>query len=134
MIVKQLHAHFLVTLGNYNNERIGFTVTLEEGESAQEVVSQLREKAKEIIGETAENAYERRDKLLAECNRLERKLKSLTDEWNSLAEFLRAQGIKPEAPSMPILTNLLSAAKEVQQENIAEFTEEDEEFEENGEY
>jgi hypothetical protein len=42
MKIKRLHAHFLISTGSYNNERIGFSVELNEGESVEEIVTNLR--------------------------------------------------------------------------------------------
>ncbi|WP_168163391.1 hypothetical protein [Calothrix sp. 336/3] len=44
MKIKTVHAHFLVSTGNYNNERIGFSVVLDE-ESPEQAVEILRERA-----------------------------------------------------------------------------------------
>lgn len=54
MKIKRLHAHFLISTGSYNNERIGFSVELDEDETVESVVSQLRERAKNIVGPTAQ--------------------------------------------------------------------------------
>ncbi len=42
MKIKRLHAPNLISTGNYNNERIGFSVELNEGESIESVVTSLR--------------------------------------------------------------------------------------------
>ncbi|AFY43744.1 hypothetical protein [Nostoc sp. PCC 7107] len=109
MKIKTIHAHFLISIGNYSNERIGFSVELAEEESLEEIVSNLREKAKRIVGKTADELYSERNKIRSECIELEVKLKKLRQEWDATAEFLKAQGLNPTAPSMPQFRNLLTA-------------------------
>lgn len=109
MKIKTVHAHFLISLGSYSNERIGFSVQLEEGETAEEVVPVLRERAKKIVGQTADDLYDKRSKLYRECLTYEDKLDKLRKEWDATAAFLKAQGLNPDAPSMPQFRNLLTA-------------------------
>ena len=111
MHIKQIHAHFLISIGNYSNERIGFTVELEAEEAVETVVAELRQKAIAAVGPLAEELYEQKHQLERTCRELHQRLEKLKTEWDATAEFLRAQGIKPEAPSMPQFNNLLSAAK-----------------------
>ncbi|OUL34081.1 hypothetical protein [Nostoc sp. 106C] len=126
MKIKTVHAHFLISLGNYSNERIGFSVNLDEGETAEEVVPILREKAKKIVGEKADDLYEKRTKLYRECQNYEDKLGKLRKEWDATAAFLKAQGLNPDAPSMPQFRNLLSAVT-VESEVVNDADDEDDE-------
>ncbi len=64
MKIKRLHAHFLITTDNYNNERVGFSVELSEGENVTEVVETLRVKAVEAIGQSADNLLRSRTEAL----------------------------------------------------------------------
>lgn len=112
MKVKSVHYSALINLGNYSNERIGFTADIEESETIESVIDALRLKVKEVGGVSAEELYkEIRDKR-HELRELERKAKKATEEWNALAEFLRTQGIKKDAVDMPMFTNLLPEVKE----------------------
>ena len=45
MKIKTLHAHFLISITSYNNERVGFSVELDEDESIESAVSELRRKS-----------------------------------------------------------------------------------------
>jgi hypothetical protein len=54
MKIKLLHAHFLISIGSYSNERIGFTVELDDSEDAAQAVSELREHARAIVGKPAD--------------------------------------------------------------------------------
>lgn len=110
MNIKQIHAHFLISIGNYSNERIGFSVELEEGETPEQVVSDLREKAKAIVGRPAQELYDETFRIQSAIQVLESKLKELRAEWDATAEFLRAQGVNPNAPKMPVFSKLLAAA------------------------
>lgn len=114
MQIKTVHYSALINLGNYNNEKIGFTAQVSESETVEQVIEQLREKVKQNGGSNAEDLYEKLWEGKRELAELERKIKKATDEWNATAEFLRAQGLKPESPNMPQFTNLLP---EVQEEN-----------------
>lgn len=117
MQIKQIHAHFLISIGNYSNERIGFSVELDEGETPEQIVPLLREKAKQIVGQPADELYSEKCRYESAIKELERKLASLRKEWDATAEFLKAQGIRADAPSMPSFNNLLTAAK-VEEEEI----------------
>lgn len=119
MNIKQIHAHFLISIGNYSNERIGFTVELEENETPEQAVDELRQKAIAIVGKSAEDLYQEQWKLDGQVKILENRIDKLRSEWEATAEFLRAQGIKPDAPSMPQFERLLSAAK-VEEEVVIE--------------
>lgn len=119
MHIRQIHAHFLISIGNYSNERIGFSVELEEGETPEEIIPQLRDKARAIVGKSADELYNQKISIEGTVRQLECKLESLRKEWNATADFLKAQGIRPDAPSMPQFNNLLSAAH-VEEETIGE--------------
>lgn len=124
MKIKTLHAHFLISIGSYSNERIGFSVEVDNEESIEEIVSNLREKAKKIVGKKADELYDERNKIYRECADLERKLNTLRKEWDATAEFLKAQGLNPQAPSMPQFRNLLTAVT-VESEVVTEQEDED---------
>ncbi|MEH2098042.1 hypothetical protein [Nostoc sp.] len=124
MKIKRIHAHFLISIGSYSNERIGFSFELDEGESIDSTVAELRERAKRIVGKTADELYDTRNKLDRECRNLETKLNKLGQEWDATAQFLKAQGINPVAPSMPQFRNLLNAVT-VESELIIETQDED---------
>ncbi len=117
MKIKTVHYSALINLGNYNNEKIGFTADIEENETVESTIEALRLKVKEMGGVDADKMYnEIRDKRY-QLGELERKVKKATEEWNALAEFLRSQGIKKDVVDMPMFTNLLP---EVKQEQITD--------------
>lgn len=111
MQIKTIHYSALINLGNYNNERIGFTAEIAPDESIPDVLAELRQRVVTNASLDAEKVqqtlYDGRNKL----KDLESKIHKATAEWNAIAEFLRAQGIKPESPNMPQFTNLLPEIK-----------------------
>ncbi len=119
MKIKQIHAHFLISIGDYSNERIGFTVELEEEDTVESVVSELRNQAIKVVGAKADELYSHRRNLQEQCWAVEKRLEKAHTEWNATAEFLRTQGIKPDAPPMPQFNNLLAAVK-VEEESHSE--------------
>ncbi|MFB2978023.1 hypothetical protein [Microseira sp. BLCC-F43] len=52
--------------------------------------------------------YKRSDILSKELEVLEIKVIAKTNEWNAIAEFLRRQGIKPNATNIPLFSELFS--------------------------
>lgn len=113
MKIQQIHAHFLISIGNYSNERIGFTVEFdEENDSISDVVETLREQARAVVGRPADEIYTEIHQAEYQCREIKAKLAKLRTEWDATADFLKAQGIKPEAPSMPQFSKLLNAATE----------------------
>lgn len=135
MEITIVHYSALLNLGNYSNEKIGFTARLKGDESIEQVIEQLREKVKQNGGTNAEELYGKIWQGQRELAELERKIKNATDQWNATAEFLRAQGIKPEAGNMPQFTNLLP---EIKQEDTAvvdgELEEDNDELEVEGDF
>ena len=126
MKIKLVHAHFLISLGDYSNERVGFTAELEDGDTVASAVAEMRQQAITAVGPKSEELYDKNRRLRFENRELEQRMNKLRSEWESTAEFLRAQGIKPEAPSMPQFQNLLNAAKPESSSVNAEIVEEDE--------
>ena len=119
MIINQIHSHFLIPIGHYSNERIGFSVSLEEGESVEEAVAELRKKAAAIVGRPAEELYEQKYQAERECREIENRLSKLRKEWDAMSEFLYKQGIKPDVQPMPQFNNLLNAVQ-VEEETVIE--------------
>lgn len=99
-------------LGDSNEERITMTSVVDEGETPEQVITQLRERVKSTAEVNTSKFYNRRYELQGEVDSLEQKLSKVQEQWNQTAEFLRTQGIKPDAPNMPSFTNLLPAVKE----------------------
>jgi len=108
--VKVTHIEFsaLFNLGDYNNERLGVRVQLEDSETVEEVMPKLRDQMVELSAGQgrAEQMYSDIYRQQRELRELDKKLQEATEQWNQVAEFLRAQGIKPDAPNLPTLPAL----------------------------
>ena len=129
MRVTQVEFQALFNLGDYNNERIGITAQLEEGDTAESVIPSLREKVIELaankgMGDT-DAIYRHIWDQQVQLKKLETQIAEATEQWNQTAEFLRAQGIKPDSPSLPVFKALPQAAD---QELVGEFVENDSPF------
>lgn len=111
MLIKTVHYSVLINLGNYNNEKIGFSAEVGEDETAEQVIEALRQKVKENGGENAEELYNNLYQGKNELKEIEKKINKARAEWNAVAEFLKTQGIKPDADAMPSFTNLLPQVK-----------------------
>lgn len=123
MKIKYVHAHFLISIGDYSNERIGFTVEIQESDSVDDVVVELRSKAIEIVGKKAKDIYREKYEAERELSAITKLLREATERWNQTAEFLRAQGIKPDASTMPRFSGLLLG--KVEEEEVVEAEEVD---------
>lgn len=112
MRIKFVHYSALLNLGNYSNEKIGFTAEFQEGDDVDSIVESLRQKVKETGGLNADEFYSKQNKARRQLADLEQKIKQATQKWDATAEFLRTQGIKPDLTNMPQFNNLLPEIKE----------------------
>lgn len=117
MKIKTIHYLATINLGNYSNEKIGFVADIDDGETPEQVIEALRQKARECSLPKVEDVFESIYKAQSELRDLNVKLNKARTEWNATAEFLRTQGIKADAPSMPSFTNLLPG---IADEHVAE--------------
>lgn len=120
MTITKIHYSVLVSLGDYNNERLGFIKEVKPDENLEAAFQELRDLAKQCGNPKLRDLYNLQAEARAELNRLERKLEAKTQEWNAMAEFLRTQGIKADAKNMPQFTNLLSPAIEEEDSSVIE--------------
>ncbi|MBD1917183.1 MULTISPECIES: hypothetical protein [Cyanophyceae] len=105
----------LYNLGNYNNESIALRATVEEGETPDEVVEQLRQKAIALNAGSngdADELYGRIYRYKQSLESLENKIKTAAEQWNQTADFLKAQGLNPDAPKLSPFNSLLQPAEE----------------------
>lgn len=103
----------LFNLGNYENETIGLRAKLEENETPEAATAKLRDRAVSMAHPNVQKSLDQRRELLSEIKNLELKLEKKQQEWNEVADFLKAQGIKPDVASFPAFNKLLSPAVEV---------------------
>lgn len=118
----------LLNLGNYQNEKITFIAQLNDGETPESAVEALRDKVKAVGGKNAEDLYKAMHQNERKLRDLNQQIEQATQKWNATAEFLRAQGLKPEAPDMPQFTNLLPEFK-VEDSGVIDGEIEDEDLE-----
>lgn len=121
MKIKTVHYSALLNLGDYNNERIGFTVELNEEDSIEEVITRLKEKVQSNASLNANKVRAALYKGKEELQELEQKVIKARRQWEQIAEFLRAQGIKPDAPPMPEFSMLLPEVKDEAEEFEGEY-------------
>lgn len=107
MKIKTVQYLATINLGNYSNEKIGFTADINEDDDEKQVVEALRQKVKDCALPNIEDVQSSIYKYQAELRRIVNKLEKARSEWNATAEFLRTQGIKADAVDMPQFTNLL---------------------------
>lgn len=100
----------LFNLGNYNNERIELTAQLDENDDISSVVQDLRTRANSLALPNEQILMEQIQKRRHLLEELEKRIASRTEEWNAIADFLKAQGIKPDALNMPDFKKLLPQA------------------------
>ena len=105
----------LVNLGNYENEKIELEGEVEEGEKWTECLEDLKLKVRSNL--RSQERYfdycrrfdEQRKKLID----IEQKLQKAYEQWEEVSSFLKAQGLKPDAPKFPFAKqNLITAGVE----------------------
>lgn len=106
----------LFNLGNYNNEKIGLSAELQEGDDPEAVIATLREQAVAMAANTGlgtdDDIRWQISRQVGELKDIQAKVQKATTEWNELAEFLRVQGIKPEAPNISLKALMPSVDEE----------------------
>ncbi|MEQ9671302.1 MAG: hypothetical protein RLO19_23490 [Coleofasciculus sp. G2-EDA-02] len=129
--ITKITAEFLISTGNYCNERVGFEVEpdfddLDLGllaaeeewqESINEIVAALREKAKLAIGKPAEALYNEKYRIENAVKVAENKLHELSSQYNQLRDFFNAQGIST-MPPIPDYLRLLSPSPRIEKESV----------------
>lgn len=115
MKIKRIEYEACINLGDYENEKIRVSAFLEDDDTVEQTVESLRQTVANSAMNKPWNTYQEvltRGKQLAE---LEKKIVERTNEWNQIAEFLQATGIKADASPMPMFSKLLTSA-EIDQE------------------
>jgi hypothetical protein len=107
MKVTQIEYSALYNTGNYEHEKVGLTVELEEGEAPEEVVIALRKKTAEMVGPKAMEQVMLKQQLNEAVSKMQRKAANCEEEYEAMRSFLQAQGIKADMPAFPMLSTLL---------------------------
>ena len=100
MKITDVHYSLLVNTGNYENEKVGLDAQVEDGETAEQVVEALKERAFALVNRT--DTLNARREALWELRDLEDKLTEARAKWEQAATFLKAQGLRPDAPDFPV--------------------------------
>lgn len=114
MKIKTVHYLATINLGNYSNERIGFTADIESGEDERQAIEILRQKVKECSLPNIEDVQREIYKSQTELSLIQSKLAKLRTQWDATAEFLRKKGIKTDAVDMPQFSLLLPSVSDEQ--------------------
>lgn len=114
MRIDRVTYHYLANLGDYQNEKIELSAVLEEGETPEDAIAKLKEQTLAMAGKSYQRLEKDRWNLAQEVKQLEQKLKKAQEDWDAMAEFLRTQGLKPDAPNSPVFNNLLPSSQEVE--------------------
>lgn len=107
MKVIQLEYSALYNTGNYENEKVGLTVQLEEGETVEETVLKLRKKTAELVGPKAMEQVDLKQRLSRAVARMKEKTEQAAQEYEQAKNFMQAQGLKMDMPAFPMLRTLL---------------------------
>lgn len=104
MIIKTISYSCLTNLGNYENERIEAIAEIAPDDDPAMELDDLKDWVHERCGfhEKYKAMRDRYDLLKGKLDKLEQRLKLAHETWNQTAEFLRAQGLRPDAPDFPI--------------------------------
>lgn len=127
MKIKKVTYSALVNLGDYQNERIGMVAHLEEGDSPDAAIEELRRRVTEISGPRLADMQTKRWELRNELRDLESQLQTTRESWVRTAEFLKAQGIRSDPPEFPEFVKLLNpaAVEEVEVVEAEEYEDDD---------
>jgi hypothetical protein len=109
MKVTQIEYAALYNTGNYEHEKVGLTVQLEEGEAPEEVVVALRKKTAEMVGPKAMEQVMLKHELNQAVKKMQEKAELAQAEYETAKAFMEAQGLKMDMPSFPFLKTLLPA-------------------------
>lgn len=114
MRIKTIHYLATINLGNYSNEKIGFTADINEDEDEKQAIEILRQKSIDCALPDIDDVRQEIRKYADELRTIKKKLEKARGEWDSMAEFLRTQGIKTDSVNMPSFTNLLPQVSDEQ--------------------
>ena len=101
-------------------DTVSFVAELDADDVETEVAAQLKEKAIACLEESTKTLDSQRCNLRWEIKKLQDKCTRSRGNWERVQEFLKAQGIRPDAPDFPTLVEKVEG----------ELVEEDEEAEE----
>ncbi|GET40475.1 hypothetical protein [Microseira wollei] len=128
MTIPKVHYSARIFLGNSSSECLGFAKDINPDDDIKLVIEELRALVKSCGLPKFDELLEKYSNLKSEIETLERKLEAKTADWNAMAEFLRTQGIKPDATNMPQFSKLLSPVIEEENTSLIEIDTDDIQF------
>jgi hypothetical protein len=128
MQITQVIYKALFNLGDYSNETIGLVAKLEPDDSPEEAIEALRQQAVSKAGLNANKVWQEKWAAERDLRNLQRQIDEAAKHWENVQAFLKAQGINPEAPNMPIFAPQLNPSPEVE---VVEMDGDDDEYDEN---
>ena len=93
--------------GNYENQKLSLSAQLEEGDTAESVITALKEKVCQLAGPSSEQQWREQRRMEKVLFDLGKKVEQAKKDWEAAAQFLQAQGIKTDMPDFPSLKLLL---------------------------
>lgn len=127
MKITQVSYSRLANLGNYSNERIELTATITDQETPEEAIAALKGRLIPMLGQSEMRLEQHRNNLYREIRALEERLSKAKQTWETAATFMKAQGLKTDAPDFPDVTiALLPGGEEERFEVIDAESDEDE--------
>jgi hypothetical protein len=97
-------------LGDYQNEKIHLEVQINEDENPETIIEELRGRVRKMATPNVQDLFEQGRTVERRINELRRKCQQWENRWQSTVDFLKTQGINPNAPDMPAFDNLLPEA------------------------
>ena len=97
--------------GGYENEKLSATAVVEKDEIAEGVLATLKEFVLTQASPNVQEVQSQKRQLLIEMDKLKRNVEQARQEWASVCEFLKAQGLKSDVSEFPVLKFLAAAPK-----------------------
>ena len=114
MKIKEIHYHHEYYIGDRQHDKFTVIASLEENDSFEETVEKLRQMAsKSLLPNKYDVLDTVREKQL-ELLKLNQKIATETERWNEIANFMRTQGLNPEAKNFPFSPPALAPAVEAE--------------------
>jgi len=99
MLIKVVRVGCLFNKGNYENEKIELEAELQDGESVDDAVEEL--KGRIYLLADREEHLENWRRRKRELREMEAQVREARETWNKTRTFLVAQGLRPDAPEFP---------------------------------
>lgn len=106
MKIKQVRYYYQHHLDSSHTEEVTLIAEVEADETYSQVLEKLREESRDSRGLSWWDVRDKISRAEEVLKGLEIRIADRSRQWNELAEFLKAQGIKEDAPNFPLLPAL----------------------------